>query len=375
MTEPILTIHEPANESTPELRYKIQLVNPVSEQWTQYMIANAQKCVVKHKQLGEKWFGTRVAQQNSRLGQKVIICGAGPSLRDHWRHEIDIHRGEVWACNSALPWLISEGARVTHGLTIDQTPHMLDEWKDAANWSHVKYLLASTVSPALVDRLIEQHRHITFFHNFCGADGELEIYKTLWPGTVMVGDGLNAANRAACLAQFMGFREIVVLGADCALGEDDVMHADGGGPLASGATHWVLEGRLHDPGCPCYGFPVEPQTCTNLPECRQWRTKPDMLFSAVAFAKMVSRWGKRKIRIVGDTLPHALRRLSEQQLYRVASLGDITQELKANPVNKALSTVKGKDFESEVFRTNQLDRAVYDLDKQERERVSENLTP
>ena len=342
------------NETAPAgLRYKIQLVNPVSEQWTQYMIANAQKCVVKHKQINGKWFGTRVAQQNSRIGQKVLICGAGPSLREHWRHEIDIHRGEIWACNSALPWLLAQGARVTHGLTIDQTPHMLEEWKDATDWPNVKYLLASTVTPALVDRLNDLQRHITFFHNFCGADGELEIYKTLWPGTVMVGDGLNAANRAACLAQFMGFKEMVVLGSDCALGENDEMHADGGGPLASGATHWILEGRLHDPGCPCFGHPSGTVECAGLGECRTWRTKPDMVFSAVAFAKMVNRWGRRRLRIVGDTLPHALRHLSDHQLDRVASLGDITDELKArSDSNKALATVRGKDFASDIFKAN-----------------------
>ena len=48
----------------------------------------------------------------------VVICGAGPSLRDtaaKWCQQAD----QVWGCNSAATWLYDNGHKVTHGFTVD----------------------------------------------------------------------------------------------------------------------------------------------------------------------------------------------------------------------------------------------------------------
>ena len=45
---------------------------------------------------------------------------------------------------------------------------------------------------------------------------EMYLYQTIYPPTVQVGYGLNTVPRAICLALWMEYKRIVVLGADCA---------------------------------------------------------------------------------------------------------------------------------------------------------------
>lgn len=259
-----------------------------------------------------------VVQEGEAKGKTLVLCGAGPSLREHAAEYVD-QADQVWGCNSAAIWLANHGHRVTHGFTVDQTPHMAEEWKDAPD---IEYLIASTIHPDLAEMLVEQDRRFRYFHNFVGIqakpvawadwDGETKtmpyehwMYAALFPSTTCCGSGLNAVTRAIDLAHFMGFETIYVLGADCSLQftgappEDvghtheaylewlrtsTVMHADGGHALASEATPLTFRGEI---------------------DGRTWLTKPDMAISAQWLVKMAQK-NPDKLHLIGDTLPNAL---------------------------------------------------------------------
>lgn len=307
----------------------IQLTNPEVHNFKAFIIGNATKC-------------DRVVEQNAAEGQTLVICGAGPSLRHHaakWCAKGD----QVWACNSALPYLVREGHKVTHGFTVDQTPHMCAEWHTTPD---VEYLIASTVHPHLVALLAARGRSFTFFHNYVGiqerpvqwpdengvlqgAEFEDWMYLTFYPPTIRAGSGLNAVTRAIDVAEFMGFRKIVVLGADCAievtrpmprgvragspehvrwLKEATIMHADGSNAISSGATPMTMHGVI---------------------DGRHWETKPDMVITATWLVKMRRRMGNR-LTLIGDTLPNALRNKSDEFLERMPAL--VTGDGTAVPV-------------------------------------------
>lgn len=283
---------------------RITLSNPTAGNWDDFITDNAKTSGAvalmdwlrpKLKQLrpGQRIDmsrapkGPTMATPNMAAGRNLVLCGAGPSLKEHWSYYLGaggvsrMPKTDVWACNSALTWLLEQGAYVTHGFGIDQTEGLLAEWASAPN---VTYVLASTVNPKVVAHLRSHGRKVLWFHNFVGSTGEMALYKTIWPTSVMVGDGLNSVNRAMCLAQYMGYKTVTILGADCALGAGDVMHANGDGPEAHGATSVIMEGVIAG---------------------RTWVTKPDMIFSSVQMAKQAGVAFSR-YKIVGDTLAGAL---------------------------------------------------------------------
>jgi len=279
-----------------------------------------------------KW----TVEEDSAVGQHVVIAGAGPSLADH-AAEYCGDADQVWGCNSALPYLVSVGQRVTHALTVDQTPAMVNEWETAPD---VPYLVPSTIHPHLTAHLLRHGRSLTWFHNYVGikgprqewpaengevysADFEDWLYYLLYPPTFRAGSGLNTVTRAIDVATWMGFSKITVLGADCALRvtspkpdgatlgsaaytrwlrESTIMHADGGHAMASGATMVTMDGEI---------------------DGRVWTSKPDLLVSAVWMEKMRRNMPERLF-FVGDTLPNALAGKSETFLGRLPTLTDST---------------------------------------------------
>jgi len=138
----------------PRIEQHIELANPQTENFAAFVVANAQQC-------------ERVAKPGTGHGKTVVICGAGPSLVDHAAEYCPLG-DEVWGCNSAATWLYNNGHKITHALTVDQQPHMIEEWYDAPP---LHYLLASTAHPHLADYLRDKGRDITFFHNFVGIKG------------------------------------------------------------------------------------------------------------------------------------------------------------------------------------------------------------
>jgi hypothetical protein len=275
----------------------------------------------------------KIVKQGAGAGKTVIICGAGPSLREN----VDqLERGdEVWACNSALTWLYENGHKVTHGFTIDQQPQMLGEWVTAPP---VKYMLASTVHPHLTAYLLDKDRDITFFHNFVGIkeapvrwpDGNGIIqeetwedwaYQIMYAGTVRAGSGLNAVTRAIDVALFMGFEKIVVLGADCCLRFKQPPPKDKG-PGTKEFTDWLRnETEMHADGGHALASEATPVVLTGEVDGRLFAVKPDLVITAVWLVVM-RRKLKGRLEIIGDGLPNALKHKSNKFLERLPALVD-----------------------------------------------------
>jgi hypothetical protein len=331
-------VRPPADPAAAE-GHKIQLLNPMTDNFKAFIVGNATLC-------------QRVVQPKSAEGQHIVICGAGPSLAEtaeEWCPQGD----QVWGCNSAATWLYEQGHKVTHAITVDQQPAMCEEWASAPP---LEYLLASTVHPHLTDFLHSKERRTHFFHNYVGirerdvelcdcghAEGAHEtgpclqcecqayvpktmpfedwMYALLYEPTIKVGSGLNTATRAIDVAYFMGASKITLLGADCAmrikercpkdvkfgtpehtrwLEDNTIMHANGGHALASGATPVTLGAEI---------------------DGRWWESKPDLIISAVWLVHM-ARALDGILNIQGDTLPNALLTKPPEFLDRLPTIVD-----------------------------------------------------
>lgn len=223
------------------------------------------------------------ARENLRMNpvmcatRTLALCGAGPSLP----LEFESH-DELWACNSALPYLVQQGVRVDVGVGIDQTPGLLREWSDPPD---VLYYLASTVDPELTRHLLAHGRQIRSFHNFVGYPGEMDEYNEDWPPGFIVGEGATVVSRVIGLASWMGFHNVDIYGADCAFGPDDQVHANGDGVSQAYGNAVLMEGEI---------------------DGRTWRTRPDMLMGAVDLVRRSRNRTMGRVRMMGDTLPAAL---------------------------------------------------------------------
>jgi hypothetical protein len=260
----------------------VALTNPVQDKLADYIRENRPSC-------------TAVVQPNTDAGRSLAICGAGPSLRGA-RLDTFAAVDDVWACNSALPYLLAAGVPVTAAIGIDQTPGLLREWSDAPD---VTYYVASSVDPELVRHLVAHDRRVVFFHNFVGlaatVDEEVQHYKA-YPSTFLVLDGFSVTSRAIRVAQHMGYERIDVHGADCCFGPDDTAHANGEHITAAYHRPAVSIGEING---------------------RAVRTRPDMLADAVHLVRLV-RWSQGRVRLIGDTLPVQLLGKSESFLELVA---------------------------------------------------------
>lgn len=257
----------PATPPVHPTRYGIELASPVDGKFEEFIAQNratpALACVQPH----------------THVGKSLALCGAGPSLTTSDIRGVD----DIFACNSALPYLVAQGAHVTGGVGVDQTPGLLREWETPPN---VTYYVASSCDPALIAYLLEHDRRVEFFHNAVGIANEMAVYRTTWPTALMVGRGFTVVSRAIDLAAVMGFERIDVYGADCAFGDNDVAHANGEHITAAYGNPLIMTGTLP-------------------PSTREWRTRPDMLRDAVELARMTQRSAGR-VRLMGDTLPVAL---------------------------------------------------------------------
>lgn len=253
-----------------------------------------------------------VAEPGSRAGQRVVICGAGPSLTDHLDRMADAD--EVWACNSALPYLWDRGVRVTHGVTVDQGAAMLEP-EELGRLLPVGYYLASSVHPDLVRRLAVAGHPVTFFHNYLGvADPpgwahpdpamrcEEFTYRRLYRPTLMVGVGLNTAIRAASLALGLGFASIEIVGADCAARPDGPPMPD---PRSAAFGDWVDGLVLYADGRTASGYGPDGPLLEAVLDGRRWHTRPDMVVTATDFLALQAAYPGR-LTFVGDTLVNAL---------------------------------------------------------------------
>ena len=274
------------------------------------------------------------ATTNTHVGQTVAICGAGPSLRQYLL-EPQPATDEVWACNSALPYLVDRGVRVTHGVGIDQGEGMLEDW---ARTFDVTYLIATSVHPKLVKHLRRHNRRLRWFNNFLGLHDpegwtgpdicmacrhvktgvheghdyvpmryEMWLYQNLFSASCMPAYGLNVVARAIGVALYLGFDKILVYGSDCAAEKDGppmpvewdtdayadwtkqiVVYADG----RTAFDVYGPKGILIEAGGPDLGN-------------HRWHTRADMLVTARHLTIIVNTTGG-KVQLMGETLPGVL---------------------------------------------------------------------
>ena len=257
-------------------------------------------------------------QPHIALDHTVLICGAGPSLRDlldQWPL-VD----EVWACNSALPYLADRGMQVTHGFAIHQGDTLVapGEWDRTFD---VTYYVASSLYPPMLDRLVHERRRVAVFHSFLGLpdpvgwdrgahDGksyEMALYtdKHLFETGVQVGHGLNSVPRAVCLALGLGFRHIYVAGADCACPPGQPLRPDLGTPEYA---DWMRAVPMYADGRTAAVFGVHQAMAEGVVNGRRWVTLPDMVISARALLDL-ERTAPERVHLLGDTLPNALKGL------------------------------------------------------------------
>jgi len=265
----------------------------------------------------------RMVRAGSHSGRSVTICGAGPSLARHVRRlPATTH---VWACNSALLYLIRRGARVTHGFAIDSSEGMLTDW--AATFD-VNYLVASSIAPRLRDHLLAAGRRLTWFHSYLGVPDpegwappdadtsyELDLYRRLYPASVRVGYGLNAVPRAICLALIMGFADIRVYGADCAAAPDappmPTYWSLGGAGASPEYRAWMRALVMYADGrTAADAFGESAYLAEATIDGVRWATRADMTVSARHLVDL-QRAHSGRVTLVGDTLPAALARQSD----------------------------------------------------------------
>lgn len=258
---------------------------------------------------------SRMAQPGSAIGRTLTIAGGGPSLAD--LVGATLATDDVWACNSALPYLRAHGGYVTHGFCVDQGREMLGarEWAEIAP---VDYLLASTVHPDLADTIVDAGACITWFHNFCGLadppgwtppagyDGctlEHVLYASLYPPGPQVGYGLNSVPRALCLALWMGYDRIHVIGADHAARPN-------GDPMPAYGTPawepWLRGTVLYADGRTAFdAYGRDISMIETVIDGVRWHTRPDMVISAQHLANLVMA-NPGRITLGGLTLPGAM---------------------------------------------------------------------
>jgi hypothetical protein len=259
-------------------------------------------------------FKLPVCTKDSHAGQSLTILGAGPSLKDYTGSLTH----QVWACNSALPYIAERDIRVTHGFTIDSGIEMLDEWGKTYD---VEYLVASSANPGLTAHLLEEKRRVRIFHNPPGTkDTESELYSTLYPTSLRAGHGLNSVPRAVCLAMGMGFRKVMVYGADCGVSDCEAMPDMNSSQYGEWMDRLVVYADGRTAG-QMFGHESPMAECTDFEgeNGRRWITRPDMIISAMHLLELQEAFPGR-IELMGDTLPAVLARQSKEWMEGMPTL-------------------------------------------------------
>lgn len=241
----------------------------------------------------------------SHTGKSVTICGAGPSLNDHLPELCDTD--ETWGCNGALTYLYEKNVRVTHGFCIDQGEAMLSEKEWGTRIDLPRYV-ASSIHPRLTKFLAQTigQESLIWFHNFLGieSDGlERELYRTLYPKTIVAGHGLNSATRAVCLALGMGFSDIRVFGSDSAARPDSPDMPELGTPEY---REWMGALVLYADGRTAGESFGNESPMTEAPDIdgRRWVTRPDMVISALHLIQLTKAYPG--ITVHGDNMVTAM---------------------------------------------------------------------
>ena len=146
--------------------------------------------------------GLRVCGWAPKRTGRVAIVGSGPSVLDYL-DELRSWPGEIWAVNGAYRFLLDKGIHVHTFIGLDPVEG-LKEYVTPRD-PMTAFLLSSVCHPTVFDEL--KDADVWIWHS---KQGDFEYP----PGSDVVGGGTTCLTRAPFLAHMLGWRDIVLFGAD-----------------------------------------------------------------------------------------------------------------------------------------------------------------
>jgi len=286
-----LTINQPAPGENPNK--KIKFVNPNVDNYDR----NIKHAGELHK-AGMPCYKQDELKKDG-VGPVVVVAGSGPTLNDpeviaSIRKAVDEEDAIIFGCKAAIKILHDAGFKVDYGVSMDPGAHIAKPNK-IFKAPGTKHIIASSSDPALFDYLKDED--VIIFHSATGYENEVKLYNELFATSTCMGGGYNVVNRAVSAAFFMGARKVILAGTDCGWRKDETMYADG----------------------PAHREGVD--MCDNgVVDGKPWMTRPDMLASGVALAKLAKK-RPNDIVFLGDTLPSKLVHKDDDFLNSCASFG------------------------------------------------------
>ena len=283
-----------------------------------------------------------VVKKDSHAGEKAIICSTGSTIKNKtvMRQVKKLAKTHVvFGLKETIPYLKKNKVKVTYTVAMD--PGGERQVKRTPIDTDVIYCLASTCHPSLYDHVKGAGCKIKVFHSACGeseavyepgvlhkvtendyavmngefvlktVDGEYEfcplvsflkpevdIYWDLFKGyaATMCG-GFTVTNRALALANYMGFKEIVMAGTDFGWRREGDSHYSDLVKVAANDESYMSDSGEVD------GV--------------EWFTKPDQLASAADVAKKIKAG---EVTVLGDSLAVALSKREDSFLNNIVRI-------------------------------------------------------
>jgi hypothetical protein len=286
--------------------------------------------------------GLEMVEKDCHGGEPgAVICGLGPSIQKPGvmrQVRNYVRRGyTVFGIKEAITYLLGKGIAVRYSASMD--PGAQQVAKTPVH-DGVIYCLASSCHPALFDHLLDAGAEVRVYHSACGyvrhemapgfvidltdqqkaivagqfelstddgcefspvcvaAKPEMAVYDALFGCADVMCGGFTVGNRALALAQYMGFRDLVMAG--CDFGWRVV---DGDDYYAGFVTRAPLDET----------FQVDDGKVDGKP----WKTRPDLLGSAADIAHKII---DGQVTVLGDSLAVALAKRGRDYVDQVAQV-------------------------------------------------------
>lgn len=142
--------------------------------------------------------------------RKIAICGTAPSLSRHLQELRDFD-GEILAANGAHDYLIENGVKVDYWLCIDPDKELAVYATKPSR--DVKYYVGSCCDPAVFDALDGYDVTVVHVHEPGGPEPSIK-------------GGTGVMTRAPFLALKLGYKHVVIYGADASFDDDKHVFGD-----------------------------------------------------------------------------------------------------------------------------------------------------
>ncbi len=275
----------------------------------------------------------------------ALIVAQGPTVQGRgvlgWIRRYANKGYTVFGIKESIAWLEDKGITVHYSVAMDPMEYQVGR---TPVYPHVTYCIASSCHPKLFDHVLAGGAKVMVFHSACGwveklfqpglmfslggdqmavVPGQMEmkttegnsfspvcmsvrdevtVYRGAFPSAdVMIG-GFTVGNRALGLAKYMGFENVVMAGMDFGW-RDDGTGEDGKLRYASFVKYAGLKDLfMNDKG---------------RVDGKPWRTRPDLLASAVDVAKHIK---KGQVKVLGDSLANAFAKKDDDYLDKVVRI-------------------------------------------------------